>query len=45
MTAYVIGNITVRDPGKWAEYRSLVPETLVSRGWGTGASGYTGKVW
>lgn len=29
MTAYVIGNITVKDPDKWAEYRSLVPETLV----------------
>ena len=29
MTAYVIGNITVQDPAKWAEYRSLVPETLV----------------
>lgn len=29
MTAYVIGNITVKDPEKWAEYRSLVPETLV----------------
>lgn len=25
MTAYVIGNITVKDPDKWAEYRSLVP--------------------
>ena len=32
MTAYVIGNITVKDPDKWAEYRSLVPETLVP--WG-----------
>ena len=30
MTAYVIGNITVKDPEKWAEYRSLVPETLVT---------------
>tara|TARA_B100002003_G_scaffold188930_1_gene177650 strand:+ start:423 stop:716 length:294 start_codon:yes stop_codon:yes gene_type:complete len=29
MTAYVIGNITVKDPDKWEEYRSLVPETLV----------------
>ncbi|WP_143752382.1 DUF1330 domain-containing protein [Marinobacter guineae] len=29
MTAYVIGNITVKDPDKWAEYRRLVPETLV----------------
>lgn len=28
MTAYVIGNITVKDPGKWAEYRSQVPATL-----------------
>lgn len=25
MTAYVIGNITVKDPDKWAEYRSRVP--------------------
>lgn len=32
MTAYVIGNITVKDPAKWAEYRSLVPTTLVP--WG-----------
>jgi uncharacterized protein (DUF1330 family) len=32
MTAYVIGNITVKDPDKWAEYRSLVPATLVP--WG-----------
>ena len=32
MTAYVIGNITVKDPEKWAEYRSLVPETLAP--WG-----------
>lgn len=29
MAAYVIGNITVKDPDKWAEYRSLVPATLV----------------
>lgn len=32
MAAYVIGNITVKDPAKWAEYRSLVPATLVP--WG-----------
>ena len=32
MTAYVIGNITVKDADKWAEYRRLVPETLVP--WG-----------
>lgn len=32
MAAYVIGNITVKDPEKWAEYRSLVPATLVP--WG-----------
>ncbi|ADP97200.1 DUF1330 domain-containing protein [Marinobacter adhaerens] len=32
MTAYVIGNITVKDPDKWAEYRSLVPATLAP--WG-----------
>ncbi len=28
MPAYVIGHITVKDPGKWAEYRSRVPATL-----------------
>jgi uncharacterized protein (DUF1330 family) len=28
MPAYVIGHITVRDPEKWAEYRSQVPGTL-----------------
>lgn len=32
MTAYVIGQITVKDPDKWAEYRSRVPETLAP--WG-----------
>lgn len=32
MTAYVIGNITVKNPEKWAEYRSQVPATLVP--WG-----------
>lgn len=26
--AYVIGHITVKDVGKWAEYRSQVPATL-----------------
>ncbi len=30
--AYVIGHITVKDPEKWAEYRSLVPGTLAP--WG-----------
>ncbi len=25
--AYVIGHITVKDQGKWAEYRSKVPAT------------------
>jgi uncharacterized protein (DUF1330 family) len=28
MPAYVIGHITVKDPAKWAEYRSQVPATL-----------------
>ena len=28
MPAYVIGHITVKDPEKWAEYRSQVPATL-----------------
>lgn len=28
MTAYVIGQITVKDPAKWEEYRSKVPATL-----------------
>ena len=26
--AYVIGHITVKDQGKWTEYRSKVPATL-----------------
>ena len=26
--AYVIGHISVKDPAKWATYRSLVPATL-----------------
>ena len=30
--AYVIGHITVKDPKKWDEYRSRVPETLAP--WG-----------
>ena len=30
--AYVIGHITVKDPVKWAEYRSRVPATLAP--WG-----------
>jgi len=30
--AYVIGHVTVRDAGKWAEYRSRVPATLAP--WG-----------
>jgi len=32
MTAYVLRNITVKDPDKWAEYCSLVPERLGPRG-------------
>lgn len=28
MPAYIIGHITVKDPGKWAEYRGRVPATL-----------------
>ena len=32
MTAYVIGHITVKDAGKWAEYQSRVPATLAP--WG-----------
>jgi uncharacterized protein (DUF1330 family) len=28
MSAYVIGHITVKDDGKWAEYRQRVPGTL-----------------
>ncbi len=30
--AYVIGHITVKDPEKWADYRSKVPGTL--KPWG-----------
>jgi uncharacterized protein (DUF1330 family) len=32
MTAYAIGQITIKDPVKWQEYRSKVPETLTP--WG-----------
>ncbi|MDF0752412.1 DUF1330 domain-containing protein [Marinobacter sp. 71-i] len=32
MTAYVIGQITVKDPAKWEKYRSKVPTTLAP--WG-----------
>ncbi len=32
MAAYVIGHITVKDPEKWAEYRTRVPATLAP--WG-----------
>ena len=27
--AYVVGNITVHNPDRWAEYRAQVPATLV----------------
>lgn len=30
--AYVVGHISVKDPDKWAEYRSKVPSTLAP--WG-----------
>lgn len=39
--AYVIGHLTVRDPPKWAEYRSKVPATLVD--WG-GELVFRGKI-
>jgi uncharacterized protein (DUF1330 family) len=32
MSAYAIGQITVKDSAKWAEYRGLLSETLVP--WG-----------
>lgn len=32
MTAYAIGQITIKDPIKWEEYRSRVPETVTP--WG-----------
>ena len=32
MTAYVIGQITVKDPENWAEYRRQVPDTLLPLG-------------
>ena len=32
MSACVIGHITVRDAGKWAQYRAAVPATLAP--WG-----------
>ncbi len=28
MSAYLIGHITIKNPDKWAEYRSRVPSTL-----------------
>ncbi len=30
--AYIVGQITIKDPAMWAEYRSKVPETLAP--WG-----------
>jgi uncharacterized protein (DUF1330 family) len=30
--AYIIGNITVKDETRWAEYKSKVPDTLIP--WG-----------
>lgn len=30
--AYVVGHITVKNPGLWADYRNKVPETLAP--WG-----------
>jgi uncharacterized protein (DUF1330 family) len=30
--AYLVGNITVKDDGKWAEYRREIPATLIP--WG-----------
>ncbi len=55
MAAYVIGHLTVKNPEKWAEYRSKVPPTLTP--WGgevilrgkrvavlTGAYSYTDAV-
>ena len=30
--AYVVGQVTVRDEGKWAEYQKKVPETFAA--WG-----------
>lgn len=32
MTAYAIGQITIKDPVKWQQYRSRLPETLPT--WG-----------
>lgn len=48
MTAYVIGQITVKDPEKWEEYRSKVPATLAPWGAelvlrGTGAKVLSGQ--
>jgi uncharacterized protein (DUF1330 family) len=30
--AYLVGQVTVKDPGKWDEYRARVPQTLAP--WG-----------
>jgi uncharacterized protein (DUF1330 family) len=32
MGVWVIGHVTVKDPRKWAEYRSKVPATLLQCG-------------
>ena len=32
LEAYTIGNITIKDEAKWAEYKSKVPETIIP--WG-----------
>lgn len=32
MSAYAIGQITIKDPSRWAEYRGKLPDTLVP--WG-----------
>lgn len=38
--AYVVGHLTVKDPDKWADYRSQVPATLAP--WGAELS-FRGK--
>jgi uncharacterized protein (DUF1330 family) len=48
MTAYVIGNISIKDPAKWARYRSQLPATLTPWGaelvlWGKQATVLSGQ--
>lgn len=45
MTAYVVGHVTVKDPQRWAEYRSSVPATLIEWGGELVLRGQRRAVW